>query len=223
MLRYIMGLCLVIILASCHNNTSQEETVRYYEDGRAKAVVLVVPVIDSTTYDIPWSLSEEFTDAIKHRLTSKGMFYLSQYSDDTYSMSYNQNPYAADVAWIKDVFSPNEFIVFLELVEHVNIPSAKSSETKITNAEKLKDISTNLNMAIRLRVIDNRGTTPQVILQELLTDSYFISKNHIDTDYSHIMWGMTEYNTSPMGMAHNQISKELAERIKDYILLAKSR
>jgi len=76
---------------------------------------------------------------------------------------------------------------------------------------------------MRIRAVDLRGNKPKVILQELVKDSYYISKNVLHTDYDIIVWGVDEYLSSPMGLAHLSFSKEIAERISDYILLAKSR
>jgi hypothetical protein len=222
-MRSILFIILALTLSCCCNNDSKNGCTRYYEDGRSKPVVFVPTVIDSTTYDIPWSLSEEFTSVIKQKLVKSGSLFVSSTDDQENHMSYNQNPFSSDLSWVKNSYPSYEFAVFLELVNHVNIPVTKSPEKKVMSAEKLQSISTNLNMAMRIRIVDLRGNTPVIVLQELLTDSYYISKNHIDTDYSHISWGMDEYNTSPMGMAHNQLSKEISRRILDYILLAKSR
>jgi hypothetical protein len=78
-------------------------------------------------------------------------------------------------------------------------------------------------MGIRLRVIDLRGNAPKVVLQEMIRDSYFVPKTLIPTDYSVEVWGTDNFRKSPMGIAHAQLVQEVATRITDYILLAKSR
>ena len=50
----------ITLLCSCKKN--DDEFSLYHEDGRAKPIVVINPVINSTSYDVPWSLSEEFTD-----------------------------------------------------------------------------------------------------------------------------------------------------------------
>ncbi len=223
MLRSIIMSLLAIIAYGCQNQNKPIETTRFYEDGRAKPVVLITPIIDSTSCDIPWSLSDEFSTLIQQKLARKGGIFITQTHQT--DPIYSNNPFSKNIAWMKKNYQRQEFVVFLELVEHANVPVNEESPKKarIMDIENIRNISTNLNMATRLRLVDLRGETPKIVLQELVTDTYYISKNHIDTDYTHIMWGMDEYNTSPMGMAHNQLAKEIAERLFDYIFIAQSR
>ena len=57
----------------------------------------------------------------------------------------------------------------------------------------------------------------------MIRDSYFVPKTLIPTDYSVQSWGTEGFRKSPMGIAHAQLIQEIASRITDYILLAKSR
>jgi len=224
MSRILFAVIAALLLASCQEQSSGDDyTTKYYDDGRSKPSVAIVPVIDSTSYEVSWSLSEEFSLMIRKKLSRNGSIYLSKEFDTKTAPALTHNPFSNDISWVKQAYPKEEFIVFCELVEHSNMPVEKSNAEKIMSAEKLKEVSTNLNMGMRIRVIDLRRAEPKIVLQELIKDSYFISKNHIDTDYSLITWGIDEYETSPMGMAHNMLSKEVAERIEDYVSLAKSR
>ena len=57
----------------------------------------------------------------------------------------------------------------------------------------------------------------------MIKESYFIPKTLIPTDYNTAVWGTDEFRNSPMGIAHAQLAQEIAARVSDYILLAKSR
>jgi len=212
MLRFLYTIALALFCVSCRNS-SQEQVSKYYEDGMAKPVIALSPLIDTTSFEIPWSLSEEFSDLVFNRLYHKGSLFLSGHNRDPLSSS--ENPFGTDISWIKKQFSPNEFVVFLELVEHDMIPVTKSSDPS--------ENSSNLNLAVRVRIVDIRGTTPKIVLQELIRESYYIGRTLIPFNYSQLPWGTDEYATSPMALAHASLIKNISERINDYILLAKSR
>jgi len=80
-----------------------------------------------------------------------------------------------------------------------------------------------LDSIVRIRVLDIRKDKPQIVLQEALKDSYFISKNILQPDYNTYGWGTKQFATSPVGLAHNQLAKMIAERVGDYLMLAKTR
>lgn len=206
-----------LLIFSCKNQNQKEEiTTRYHDDGRAKPVVSVIPVIDSTNYDLSWSLSEEFTSMIKSNILAKGSLYLPNIN---YSIPYNHHPFSNDLNWIKNSFPSNEFVVFLELIQHENDPIRKNFHKE----SSIADGGMNLNMAMRIRILDLRSEKPQIVLQEVIKDSYYLSKNFVMDDYKRIQWGNKDYLTTPMGLAHGQISKDIVERINDYVTLAKSR
>jgi len=208
----LMPLIIGMFAVSC--NRCCEETTRFHDDGRAKPVVAITSMIDTTSFDAPWSLSEEFTSIIVNQVAASGEIYVQAHEE----FPSNENPFNADISWMKKEFSSQEFAVFLELVEHDNVPATKGKKNF-----NPYEVSTNLEMAVRIRVVDLRGSHPKIVLQEMVRDSYFIPKTILLTDYSNTGWGTSEYRKTPMGIAHSQLAQEIANRISDYILLAKSR
>ncbi len=219
MLRLITVLVISLFLAGCQNNQGKD-FCRFHEDGKAKPVVAMIPIIDSTSFDMSWSLSDEFTSILRKRMSLKDTLFVSQY-DETKTISYAQEPFGADISWASSTFDSNEFIVFLEFLEHEIVPDKKYS----SSAESLgnEKIAKNLNMSARIRIVDIRNKTPKIILQEVIKDSYFISKNLLQPNYEVSSWGTNEYLATPLSMAHMQFAKNIVERISDYILIAKSR
>ncbi|HSX26909.1 MAG TPA: CT253 family lipoprotein [Chlamydiales bacterium] len=212
-MRYLSAVMLSVLAVSC--NRSGDEVSRFHEDGRAKPAVAVASMIDTTSFDAPWSLSEELTTMISNQLSLGGLIYVQSQEE----LPFSENPFSGgDLSWMKREFQGKEFVIFLELVEHEAVPASKTK-----NIVTPHEVSTNLNMAIRLRVVDLRNETPKIVLQEMIRDSYFIPKTLIPTDYSRVVWGTEDYRKSPMGIAHAQIVQEITTRISDYILLAKSR
>ena len=211
-MRYLSMLMISMLCIGC-SRTSDFMT-KYHEDGRAKPLAVIASMIDTSSFEAPWSLSEELTSMIASQVGHSGKIYVTSKEEETFS----DNPFGQDLSWVKKEFPTQEFAVFLELVEHTILPVSKSKQNLST-----QEVSSNLNMAIRLRVLDIRGASPKIVLQEIVRDTYFIPKTLIQEDYNTMTWGTPGFQKTSVGIAHLQITRELATRISDYILLAKSR
>ncbi|MDP1608927.1 MAG: CT253 family lipoprotein [Chlamydiales bacterium] len=203
-----------LLVSSCCNHCNQEMT-RYHEDGRAKPAVAIASMIDTTSFELPWSLSEELTTLVTKRVADTKTIFVQSIED----FAPNQNPFSQDLSWVKHEFAGQEFVVFMELVQHELVPATKGKK----KPSAIQETANNLNMAVRVRVLDLRGKTPKIVLQEMVKESYYIPRSLLPTDYQRTMWGSEEYRSSPMGIAHAQLAQEISSRLNDYILLAKSR
>jgi hypothetical protein len=212
-MRWVVGLALVV----CACSRTGGDLSRFHEDGRAKPAVAIMSVIDGTSFDAPWSLSEELTSMIVQKVGQNGSIYVLAKGD----LGYADNPFGTDLSWIKREYPDDEFVVFCELVEHDNVPLSKGK--KSSDVIIPFETAMNLKMAVRVRVVDLRTSTPKIVLQEMVRNSYYIPKNIIPTDYSYIVWGTAEYSSTPMGLAHAELANEIATRVGEYIHLAKSR
>ena len=106
------SLLLLLFAAGCCNRCKEITTTRYHEDGRAKPVAAVPLMIDTTSFDAAWSLSEELTEAVVQLVAKTGKIFV-QLQDDC---AIANNPFGNDLAWMKSEFQNQEFAVFLELV-----------------------------------------------------------------------------------------------------------
>ncbi|EKE08625.1 MAG: hypothetical protein ACD_17C00077G0002 [uncultured bacterium] len=211
-MRFLLVIAVLFNLVSCCHRGSNDEMSRFHEDGRIKPTIAIASMLDSTSFDASWSLSEEFTQGVMNLVASSGEVYVRSEQESPFT----ENPFSSDLSWMKREFHSEEFVAFLELVEHEFAPVKAKGITP-------QEASSNLNMAVRLRVVDLRSETPKIVLQEMIRDSYFVPKTLIPCDYSNNVWGTDQYRKSPMGIAHAQLVQEIAGRISDYILLAKSR
>lgn len=212
-MRFLSCLALGLLAVSCGYHDTFEMT-RYHEDGRAKPIVVIPQMIDTSSFDAPWSISEELTSMLVDRFSAGGEVFVEKGED----AAFTENPFSQDLSWVKRDFPGQEFVAFLELVDHEIVPVDKSKKDFPP-----QEVSMNLNLAVRLRVIDLRSPSPKVILQELVRDSFFIPKTLLPTNYNIVTWGTKEYETSPMKNAHNALVSEIESRVTEYILLAKSR
>ncbi len=210
-MRYIPSILIALAAVSCSRNQNDEMS-RFHDDGRAKPSVAVASMLDSTSFDVSWSLSEEITQGVMEGIAQTGQIYVHSQQESPFT----ENPFGTDLAWMKREFQGEEFVAFLELVEHEFTPV-------LTKGVNIQEASSNLNMAVRLRVIDLRPAVPKVVLQEMIRDTYFVPKTLIPNDYSVDVWGTEAFRKSPVGIAHAQLVQEVSNRITDYILLAKSR
>jgi hypothetical protein len=201
------------LLSGCMSNRLGDPFItRYHEDGRAKPLAAIPLMIDTTTSDVPWSIAEELTTGINQAVGALNKIYLKQ--GDEYAIA--ENPFDKGLTWTKEEFAGQQFVVFLELAEHEVVPLSKSKvEGEATGSY--------LNMGVRVRVVDLRDSTPRIVLQEMIRESYYIPKSFFPPDYQIIFWGTDEYHKTPMGIAHGRLCHEIASRVADYILLAQSR
>lgn len=210
-MKSLSAILIALAMVSC-SRSNRDEMTRFHEDGRAKPSLAIAPMIDTTSFDASWSLSEELTSGIMHQIAGTGQIFVHSQEESPFT----ENPFGNDLSWMKREFHNEEFVAFFELVEHEFTPVK-------TKDVPLQEASNNLNMAIRLRVVDLRPAVPKVVLQEMIRDTYFVPKTLIPNDYAVDTWGSENFRKSPMGIAHNLLIQEIAHRISDYILLAKSR
>ena len=197
-----------LLLMACSSTKTNQNVSKYYDDGRSRPVVGISSVIDSTSYELPWSLSEEFTTLVRNNLSKNTKLFLSSVDDVDVALSSTDNPFGKDISWMGSRFDDNEFIVFLELIKHDDIAKSNAKD---------------LDMSIRVRIIDVRSKNPKIVLQEVLKDTYNIEKGSYVSDYRKNYWGSQEYDNSRMALAHKQLANQVAQRISEYISLSKSR
>ncbi len=210
-MRRFIPILLTLTATAC--SKSGNDLTRFYEDGRAKPLVAIASVIDATLVDLPWSLSEELTSMIVDGVSQGGRICVTAKDE----LSPSDIPFGSDLSWVKREFPDDQFVVFLELVEHdVAAVEPKAGAIPFETAM-------NLNTTVKIRVVDVRSLSPKIVLQEQVRNTYFIPKNIVPTDYAVSGWGTNEFLRTPMGQAHQQLVHEITLRINDYIQLAKSR
>ncbi len=205
--RYIM---LMFLFSSCAERHFSSDQFPHHDNGTAKPRVAIVPVITTKASDVPWNLSEELTEIISEKFAETKQFFLT--SDFSVLRNYltdlsEINPLIEDLRWLYENGSSSEFVIFVELVEHLLIPK---------DGSKLLPKAYTLHMAFRTHVIDIRAATPKVILQELVQESFPIS---LKLDYSKSLVNKTAFFLSPLGLAHSHMVKKTTKQIQDYILL----
>ena len=218
--RFALILTLALTLFGCSATTQYDHAMKFHTDGRGKSPIALIPVFDSSCTNIGWDLSEEFTSQLRTKLQKKGHLYINtphEINPILSTLHSEQTPFGTDVDWIKEAFSSYEYAIFTELVEH----DIHSKPVKGSLVDKITP-SSELSLTMRVRVFDLRGKQPEVILQEFVHQDHLIPTPSNLQDRNPGRWRKMTFTLSPMGIAHNQFSKEVSHRIEDYILLSKS-
>ena len=211
---------LLISSVGCTTRYQTSQQFPFHDDGTAKPKIAVVPAFDHSKSSLGWDLSKEFTDSITEKLIQTGHFYLTSdfvmLTSERVS-SLGINPFCEDLSWLREMHSTSEFLIFTEIISH----NIKPKESLFFPLSIIR--SSELNLAIRIKVVDLRPNEPQVILQEIFEDRYTIAwKMGHGTDekgsFKH-----SAFQISPMGTAHNQMIKKITSQINHYILFVKSR
>lgn len=218
----VFCLSLALLACGCNKNNNQDSAQLYQSQNRP--VVAIVPLIDRTSNpDISWSLSEELTTGLRRQLQQRDKLYLlseQKMHALTKNLKDSYDPFGIDVSWAKQVFAKEQFVVFLELLEHDEVAAYKTNQNSTQSAPSAP---ADLNMSIRIRILDLRSNRPQIVLQEIVHDSHHLPKQFTKAHFDQIAWGKENYHVTPLGMAHAALTKEVVSRVEDYILLAATR
>lgn len=215
MSRYLLLIALLLQLTSC--NRGQQDDVSLKENFKGRPDVVVTPIQITALTDTPWNLSDEFTTAIYQRLIQRDKIYLlspSKVKGLIKRISPTLNPFGSDLSWMKQVFPQNSFVVFLELIQHEEAPLYATTEHEEESSPA------EFNMTARIRIVDLRDNDPRVILQEMIEDTHYIPTPFTKYRFVQIPWQQKGFEISPLGLAHQKMTREISSRIEDYILLA---
>lgn len=210
-------LVLMLFVASCTRN-DHDSTQAFSNQVKVKPIVAVIPMTSTAAYDLTWDISQELSLEIIHRLTQKNEFYLVDQEKLRKMMGDPvklQDFFGSNLAWMKKTFHHHEFAVFTELLEHNEVPL-------LFHQDQLPSESpAQLNMLVRLRIVDLRSASPQLVLEEVVEHSVTVPKQYTHSHYTPLSWQEDGYTTSFHGIVHAELVREITSRIEDYIQLAK--
>ena len=210
-------LSIATFISGCSNRFN--DTAAYHSSGRAKPVVAVLPVIDSTSGDkkeYHWDRSEEFTTEIRKYISDSSQLYLLNLAAGMNTAQTLNTPHVSEISEdLLQSLSPAEFAIVSELIDEKVIPYGLRN----ANASRphLSDIGSKISIALRVRVIDLRGKEPKIVLQEVIYQDHDVAKAYYNCDYKKCPWGSARYATTPMGIAHAKVIRELVAHVEGYV------
>ncbi len=206
-----------VLFTSCQKDSGTSYSTS--QSASFRPSVAIAPVIDHSESNLGWDLSDEITYSVSTRLIQKTKLNVSDPQKTRTQLRKNKvttNPFGSDLTWVKRTFPGEDFVVFMELIEHREQPRGAG------NNKAPESLPADLNLALRLRIIDVRNEQPQVVLQEIIQDSHFIPRQFTQYNFDQAPWNSEEFGITPVGIAHSLLIKELSARIDDYISLSKN-
>jgi hypothetical protein len=212
MLKMLCSVLLLIFAVGC--GPHYVDYFPYHDNGMAKPAVAVLPIINHTDFDCAWDLSKELSDELNDALMDNAQLFIfpEQKTLAAKQRVGNVDFFAKDLSFAK-YFCPSEFLVVMELIEHRFAPYEPG---KFTPLYPIDAHSCNLVlvMKIRIRMIDLRGNTPCIVLQEIFQSNHMLPKDGDQIDYAGGDFGIKSYEKTPLSIAHQRLSVDLAKRIE---------
>lgn len=208
----------LLSLVGCENRVDQSQELRH-DDGRAKPKVAILNIIDHSNSCLPWDLSQELTTEITDKLKNQASIFIVSQDELTWEKEPDFekiHPFKND-NFIK-TYRPNaEFIVCIEMINHLLLPSKQKQNMAHPNAQ-----TQNLVIKARVKVFDVRKDEPKLILSEIVTESQIVPWQLSTIDYKKNHFKTNQYKITPIGLSHKRLIHTITNHIQDYVLLAKS-
>lgn len=212
---------IILFLSACTALLSgcigqNRDTTLYHRSGRAKPIVAVLPVIDSTEEKrVGWDESREMTEEIRKRVfTSQKLYLLREAGSQELAKELNvPNPKNLPKEPLEKLGAA-EFVIVAELIDEKEMRYGYGG-----GSEKpyLEEVGAVLSLALRVRVLDIRNQQPKVILQEVLNHEQIVGRPYLNCDYEKAPWGTEAYERTPLGISHTKIARELVARVEGYV------
>lgn len=209
MLKIFASLMMLVLLAGC--GPHHVDYFPYHDDGTMKPHIALIPVVDDSNSDVPWSLAQEMNSGIRFQAMDSGELYLLSRQEmlDGLPQTQNINLFGTDLSYAKG-FCNADFVVAVELIEHQEQQYDKYKHSCVLN------LSGNvLVMKARLRIIDVRCQEPRVLLQEIVKLDQSIPRKICGCDFNLIPYGAESYPQTPYALAHKGFQSLIVRRIED--------
>lgn len=209
MIKLFFSLLLSLVAVGC--GPRYVDYFPYNDDGTVKPAVALLPVIDSTGVNLPWSVSEALKGGIEYEIMNDGELYLLSREEikDSLGKLTDYNFMIRNEA-LAEQFYNADFVVVPELMEYKLVPYEVGSSPGCLAAPST------LMIRLRLRIVDVRRTRcPRVILQEMITRSYMLP--HGDENLFGQEGAMPPYGYSTIGKVHKCFASYLVNRIEEVV------
>lgn len=201
------------LFSGCSRN--YRDTSLYQRTGQVKPIVTVMPVIDNTGVNhLTWDFSREMTDEIRKRIfDSTKLYLLREGGSIEFAKELNDpNPMSLPLD-VREQLGAAEFVIVSEFIDQHETPYGLQRP----GHEQTGSV---ISLAMRVRVIDLRKDKPKVVLQEIIDHDHLVAKPYLKTDYTRYPWGTEVYESTPYGLAHSRVVRELVAHVENYIVAA---
>ncbi|WP_080141798.1 CT253 family lipoprotein [Chlamydia suis] len=191
-------------LSSCSVSTSGSYNARLYTKGsKAKGVVAMLPVFYRTEKSaeiLPWNLQAEFSEEICKRLHSSDKLLLIKHHAPAGVAAQFFSPTPNISPELAAQLLPAEFVVATEILEQ------KTTEDILNPS---------ISASVRVRVFDIRHNKISMIYQEILNANQPLASG--SSDYYRYGWRSKNFDSTPMGLMHQRLFREIVARVEGYV------
>ncbi len=218
MLQIAFSLLVMLFTVSC-GGPRYVDYFPYHDDGTLKPKVAMIPLIDSSQSGLTWNLSEEITSSIYYNLMDSGELYVlrPQEIGPVWAKRDSIDFFAWDMSYARE-FCNTDFIVAMELIEHAIAPCDQVATKSFPQCHPSNNV---LTMRVRLKVIDTRCQTPRVVLYEIVKAEYLLPPFRSYCDVNQIRWGSRDFDSTPCGILHQRMVKNIATRLEEVLWSAR--
>lgn len=189
----------LLLATSCHKR-SLDSASMFSKSGDLKDKIALVPMIDSSQSKLEWSITDELSSYLAQDLARKDTLYVVPCN--TLELNCFKNPFSQKLDWLEPNFAHTQYVAFTELLKY---QSSKTSAVAMTAT---------IEMSVRVRVFEKTAEGFKPILQEIVQDSYLVPALG---SQSLSLEPAPNTPLSPLSIAHQNFSKLVAKRIRDYI------
>jgi len=196
-------LLLLLFLGSCQKR-SMDSLSMFSKSGDLKDKIALTKMVDSSAKTHLWDITTELSSYLEKDIARKDTLYVIPV-DDEVKLSSLKNPFSKKLDWLDHHFPHTKYIAFTELLKYED-----SSESDPT-------LGHSLDVSVRIRVFEKQADGFKIVLQEIIQESYMIPSLFSKTLSIQPSYNSPGYELSPVGVAHQNLSRQIAKRIREYI------
>ncbi|MBT3394363.1 MAG: hypothetical protein HN411_04550 [Waddliaceae bacterium] len=214
MWKNIVVVCaMAVVIVGCAPKDAS--MARYDKKGVEKTRVVLAPIVDKTSYMVPWSPSKELTEEIYYRIAKAGKFYVPSHDIAMMHLDMSKD----NMFFTPDFIGKNhdaDYLVTIELLEHKEVPYYGQTVKPVYN-KSIEGKTSVIYITIGVKVFDLRGDTTNIVLHEVIHSNHFVGAEGAFSDYTAKSLGSKEYRYTPLSIAHRRLTAGIVKHLETYI------
>jgi len=211
--KFCFALFGLVLSAGCISN--YKSSGPYYQDGRLKPVVAVLPVADRTNHLFGWDSSPYLTHVFQNTVESDTQFHISPRENlkNIISKVDQKDLFTSPEIVAKQFHPGNDYLIAMELLD-------QSIENYRDHPEHKQTLDTSkgaIHLTGRVLVVSFYQGGSRVILQEMITIKQPIHYLDEELDYNKITPEDSRFSNSALQQAYKRLAKEATHRMQRYI------
>jgi hypothetical protein len=207
----------LLLLTGC--NTCRDpylEMYRYVRPCYKVPRVMILPIFNSTSQNVDWNVADEIDEEIRDQIFENNSLYLV-HQDETILRNFYVHDFSLEeTCWkVHGICSKIDYVVLVDIVKHEVVPNERLSLEEDEQTNTLHSCASVLLMKARLTIMDMRGDSPAILVQEMISSNQLIPKEYEFWNYKKHGWGSCSYTDSPMDKAHRRLADVIVRRLEN--------